>query len=91
VSEQTAAVLAAGQRPAAAAQFTDPSGPPAWETIPSWSLIGTRDNVIPVTLQEAMSERAGALISRVRAGHLSLLSRPDAVVRIILSAVEATA
>jgi pimeloyl-ACP methyl ester carboxylesterase len=90
VNEKTAAVLAAGQRPAAAEQFSDPSGPPAWKTIPSWSLIGTLDNVIPVGLQEEMSERAGAHISRVKAGHLSLISRPNAVVRVILSAVAAT-
>jgi pimeloyl-ACP methyl ester carboxylesterase len=90
VDEQTARLLAATQRPAAAAQFDDPSGPPAWRTIPSWSLIGTEDRVIPPTLQEQMSSRAGAQISRVRAGHLSLIARPDAVVRVILSAVEAT-
>ena len=33
-------------------QFSEPSGPPAWKTIPSWSLIGTLDHVIPPTLQE---------------------------------------
>jgi len=90
VGPKEAAVLFAEQRPAAAAQFSVPSGPPAWKTIPSWSLIGTLDNVIPPTLQEAMSERAGAHITRVKAGHLSLITRPDAVVRVILSAVEAT-
>ena len=41
VDREEAAVLAAVQRPAAPAQFTEPSGPPAWKTIPSWSLIGT--------------------------------------------------
>lgn len=90
VNVKTAAVLAATQRPASAAQFSDPSGPPAWKTIPSWALIGTLDNVIPVTLQEKMYQRAGAHISRVKAGHLSLITRPDAVVSVILSAVEAT-
>ena len=55
VDREQAAVLAAVQRPAAAAQFTEPSGPPAWKTIPSWSLIGTQDHVIPVALQEHMS------------------------------------
>jgi pimeloyl-ACP methyl ester carboxylesterase len=90
VDEETARLLAAGQRPAAAQQFFDPSGAPAWKTIPAWSLIGTLDNVIPPTLQEAMSKRAGAHISSVKAGHLSLITRPDAVVRVILSAVEAT-
>jgi pimeloyl-ACP methyl ester carboxylesterase len=90
VDKQTAAVLAAMQRPAAAEQFFDPSGPPAWKTIPSWSLIGTLDNVIPLALQEEMSRRADAHISRVKAGHLSPITRPGAVVRVILSAVEAT-
>jgi pimeloyl-ACP methyl ester carboxylesterase len=90
VDEETARLLFATQRPAAAAQFADPSGPPAWRTIPSWGLIGTLDRVIPATLQEEMYERAGAHISRVKAGHLSLITRPNAVVRVILSAVKAT-
>ena len=85
-----ARVLAAVQRPAAAAQYGEPSGPPAWKTIPSWSLIGTLDNVIPRALQETMSSRAGARISRVRAGHLTPITRPDEVTRTILSAVSAT-
>src|SRR5262249_38899183 len=43
VDRDEAAVLFATQRPAAPAQFAEPSGPPAWKTIPSWSLIGTQD------------------------------------------------
>jgi pimeloyl-ACP methyl ester carboxylesterase len=90
VDKATARLLHATQRPAAAAQFDDPSGPPAWKTIPSWALLGTLDNVIPPALQEAMYGRAGAQVTRVEAGHLSLLTRPDVVVRVILSAVRAT-
>ena len=90
VARKDAAVLWAGQRPAGAAQFFEPSGPPAWKTIPSWSLIGTLDNVIPRALQEEMSSRAGAQISRVEAGHLSLITRPNAVTKVILVAVDAT-
>ena len=78
------------QRPAAAAQYGEPSGPPAWKTIPSWSLIGTLDYVIPLALQEKMSSRAGAQVSRVAAGHLTPITRPADVTRVILSAVEAT-
>lgn len=91
VGPEEAAVLAAAQRPAALAQFIEPSGPPAWKTIPSWSLIGTLDNVIPPALQEEMSSRAGAHISRVRAGHLTPITRPAEVTKLILSAVDATA
>jgi len=90
VGPKTAAVLAAVQRPAALAQYGEPSGPPAWKTIASWSLIGTLDNVIPRALQEEMSTRAGARISRVRAGHLSLVTRPGDVTKVISSAIDAT-
>ena len=90
VARKDAAVLWAGQRPAGAAQFFEPSGPPAWRTIPSWSLIGTLDNVIPRALQEEMSSRADARITRVDAGHLSLITRPAAVTKVILDAVDAT-
>jgi pimeloyl-ACP methyl ester carboxylesterase len=90
VDEERARVLAATQRPASAAQFSDPSGAPAWKTIPSWALLGTQDHVIPPALQEEMYERAGAHISRVKTGHLSLITRPQAVVRVILSADKAT-
>ena len=90
VGPNEARVLFATQRPGAVAQFVEPSGPPAWKTIPSWSLIGTLDNVIPRALQEEMSSRAGARISRVRAGHLSLVTRPGDVTKVILSAIDAT-
>jgi pimeloyl-ACP methyl ester carboxylesterase len=90
VDREEAAVLAAMQRPAAAAQFTEPSGPPAWKTIPSWSLIGTQDHVIPRGLQEEMSSRAGAHITRIDAGHLSLITDPGDVTKVILAAVDAT-
>jgi pimeloyl-ACP methyl ester carboxylesterase len=90
VGPEDAAILAAAQRPAALAQFVEPSGPPAWKTIASWSLIGTLDHVIPRALQEEMSNRAGAHITRVRAGHLTPITRPADVTKVILSAVDAT-
>jgi pimeloyl-ACP methyl ester carboxylesterase len=90
VDPRNAAVLAAVQRPAAAAQFGEPSGPPAWKTIPSWSLIGTLDHVIPPALQEEMAGRAGAHVSSVKAGHLTPITRPADVTKVILSAVDAT-
>jgi pimeloyl-ACP methyl ester carboxylesterase len=90
VGPKEAAVLFAEQRPAAAAEFSEPSGPPAWKAIPSWSLIGTEDHVIPPALQEQMSGRAGAHVTKVKAGHLSLITRPAEVTKVILSAVDAT-
>jgi pimeloyl-ACP methyl ester carboxylesterase len=90
VSRRDAAVLVATQRPASVAQVGFASGPPAWATIPAWALIGTADRVIPPADQRAMAENAGAHISTVNAGHLSLITRPDAVVKTILAAIDAT-
>ncbi len=85
-----AAVIAATQRPLAASAFTEPSGPPAWKTIPSWAVIGTGDQVIPPAELTFMAKRAGARITDVNAGHLSLISKPSVVTRVILQAVQAT-
>jgi pimeloyl-ACP methyl ester carboxylesterase len=90
VDRRQAALLFAAQRPAALDQFGEPSGPPAWETIPAWSLIGTADRVITPAQQRAMSTRAGAHISTVDAGHLSLVTRPHDVARLIETAADAT-
>jgi pimeloyl-ACP methyl ester carboxylesterase len=84
-----AAMLAATQRPLALSATTTPSGTPAWQTIPSWSVIGTADHVIPPAEQLFMSERAHAHITEVDAGHLSLLSDPGAVTRTIIRAADA--
>lgn len=85
-----AAVLAAVQRPAALNQLGEASGSPAWATIPAWALVGTADRVIPPAQQEAMATNAGAQITTVNAGHLSLITRPNAVVDVIQAAVDAT-
>jgi pimeloyl-ACP methyl ester carboxylesterase len=90
LSGREAALLAASQRPAALSAGTEPSGAPAWKQIPSWDLIGTDDHVIPPAEQLFMAHRAGAHITEVDAGHLSLISHPNAAVGIILSAVQAT-
>ena len=90
VDPQTTALLAATQRPAFSNQATETSGPPAWKSIPSWSLIGTQDHVVPPDAQEFMSTRANATIETVNAGHLSLISRPEAVTNVIEDAVAAT-
>ncbi len=60
------------------------------KTISSWVVIGTADQVIPPAELTVMARRAGARITDVNAGHLSLISDPSAVTRVILQAVQAT-
>ncbi len=90
LSSQEAAAVAAVQRPLALSALAEPSGLPAWRAIPSWSLVGTEDRVIPPAQQQFMSKRANAHIATTDAGHLSLVSRPDAVTDIIIAAADAT-
>src|SRR5690242_16648053 len=92
VDPETAAVMAAAQRPYAAAAFAAaPSGPLAWKTLPCWYLLGTQDKAIPPALQRFMAERADATIVEVPASHVSFVSQPEAATQLILQAVEATA
>jgi pimeloyl-ACP methyl ester carboxylesterase len=87
VPEKQALVYYAGQKPAAASGLAATSGPPAWEDIPSWYLIGTQDRVITPDAQEFMAQRAGSDISYVDSSHVPLVSRPAAVTKTIVKAV----
>jgi pimeloyl-ACP methyl ester carboxylesterase len=77
------------QRPITLSANTVPSGAPAWKNLPSWTVIGTEDRVIPPALQRRMAERAGATITEVAGSHVSMVSHPQASIDAILAAVAA--
>jgi pimeloyl-ACP methyl ester carboxylesterase len=85
-----AQVLAATQEPIALIALTQPTGVPAWKTIPSWAVVGTADHAIPPALQVAMARTAHARITEINAPHLSMVSDPGAVASVILQAIHAT-
>ena len=85
-----ASVIAAIQRPLAASTLFEPSGTPAWKTVPSWDVIGTADQVLPPAAQAFMAQRAGAEVTEVNAGHLSMISRSETVTKVIEQAAQAT-
>jgi pimeloyl-ACP methyl ester carboxylesterase len=85
-----AAVLAATQRPLATSAITDPSGTPAWATIPSWDIIGLNDHIITPAEQLFMAHRAHAHITEINAPHLSMISDPGVVASVIIQAAQAT-
>ena len=82
----TTNLMQATQRPFSVAAFTEPSGEPAWKTIPSWYLVATNDHAIPPKTQRFMAERAGATTASVRASHVPMMSQPKATTRLILRA-----
>ena len=87
-AEQTA-VLAATQRPAAQAAFSEPGSAPAWKVVPSWVVVATGDKAAGADVIRSMAQRAGATITEVDGSHLIMLSQPDAVTEVILAAVAA--
>jgi pimeloyl-ACP methyl ester carboxylesterase len=90
LSATTVAELAAAQLPITLAALSEPSGPPAWKTLPSWYVVGTGDNILPPALQLSMTRRAGSHITEVPGPHLSMLSNPDTVTHVIETAARAT-
>ena len=86
---EQAAVLAATQRPVAAAAFSDVSGPPAWKSLPSWAVVATADKAAGTDVVRSMAQRAGAEIVEVEASHVVMVSQPQAVTELILKAVDA--
>lgn len=90
VPRRQAEVLWATQRPVTFGALNEPSGKPAWKSIPSWYLIGTGDRVIPPSAQSAMALKAGSTVSRYRAGHLGLLTNPGPVTKTIIAADRST-
>jgi pimeloyl-ACP methyl ester carboxylesterase len=86
--EQTA-VMAATQRPIAEASFSEESGPPAWKSKPSWAVVATGDKAVGSDVARSMAERAGATITEVEGSHVIMISQPDSVAEVILTAAAA--
>ncbi len=83
----TAAAMAASQRPAALSTLGEPSGPPAWKSIASWYLVAGRDNAIGSAVERIMAQRIGAHTVEVEgASHAVMISHPDATTHLILRA-----
>jgi len=83
---ETTALMAATQRPVAAAAFSDASGPPAWRNLPSWAVVATGDKAAGADVIRAHARRAGADIVEVDGSHVIMISKPHVVSEHILKA-----
>jgi pimeloyl-ACP methyl ester carboxylesterase len=83
VAEPRADLMWIGQRPLDARAFEEPSGAPAWRTVPSWYLVARNDRVIPAEAQRFMARRAGAKVTEVHASHVAMVSQPAATADLI--------
>ena len=86
-----AVILAATQRPIAAAAFSDVSGPAAWKKLPSWAVVATGDKAAGADLVRSMAQRANADIVEIEGSHVIMISQPQAVTDHIMTAARAVA
>jgi hypothetical protein len=85
-AEQTV-VMAATQRPVSELAFSEPSGVPAWKTLPSWAVVTTSDKAAGSDVIRSMASRAGATITEVAGSHVIMISQPQVVTDVILTAI----
>ena len=81
-----ARVLYAVQAPFNRTLLTGKTTHAAWRSKPSWYAVSTEDRTIDPDLERFMAKRMGATTIEVKASHLSLISQPDAITRLILQA-----
>jgi pimeloyl-ACP methyl ester carboxylesterase len=91
LSEQDAAVMAAAQRPVAAAAFGEKNGPAAWKKLPAWAVVATGDKAAGADVVRSMAERAKAEITEVDGSHVIMISQPQAVTNVIMKALQTVA
>ncbi|GAB3085792.1 alpha/beta fold hydrolase [Isoptericola nanjingensis] len=90
VDPGTAALMAAGQRPATSAALGEglAAGAPAWERLPSTFVLAGADRNIPAEAVRFMADRAGGrLIEIAGASHAVAVSHPAEVADAVLAAV----
>lgn len=84
-----ASIMAADQRPVGLAALQEPSGPPAWKTLPSWYLVAGADQAIPPAAEEFMAQRAHAHTEVVPgASHVVMISHPLRAIELIEQAAD---
>src|SRR6201986_4257586 len=86
-TELEQAVLAATQRPLAAACIGVPVGRPAWKDRPSWFLVAEEDRMIPPATQRYMAERMKARVHTAPTDHMPMVTAPSTVTGIVMEAV----
>ncbi|WP_315720804.1 MULTISPECIES: alpha/beta hydrolase [unclassified Bradyrhizobium] len=84
--EAKAKVLYAVQEPFHRMLLAGKTTQAAWRSKPSWYAVSTEDRTINPDLQRFMAKRMGAKTLEVQSSHLSLISHPEKISRLILEA-----
>ncbi|HEX4809633.1 MAG TPA: alpha/beta hydrolase [Bryobacteraceae bacterium] len=83
------ALAKAVQRPISVKCIQETAPEPAWNRKPSWFLIAEEDRMINPKTQHFMAERMGSRTEALAVDHTPLLTAPETVVEMILTAAHA--
>jgi pimeloyl-ACP methyl ester carboxylesterase len=86
IPQAKAKVLYAVQEPFQKALLTGKTTQAAWRSKPSFYAVSTEDRTINPDLERFMAKRMGAKTIEVKSSHLSLISHPAEITRLILEA-----
>jgi len=89
--KEESALLAATQKPLAAAIFAEPLKAAAWKSIPSWYVVSTQDKAINPDLERFMAKRMNAKTKELKASHVSFISNAPEIAKVIESAAASIA
>ena len=87
LTDDQAGLIGTVQRPVADLAFGEPSGVPAWKTLPSWAVVATKDRAAGTDVVRAHAQRAGAAITELDGSHVIMISQPQAVTDTIQAAL----
>ena len=79
--------IAATQGPIKADAFAEKITHAAWHDKPSWFVVSQHDRMINPDLERAMAQQIHAKTTQVAASHVSMVSQPEQVTRVIEQAV----
>jgi len=79
-------LLAVGQRPLAAAAFTEKASAAAWKTRPAWGSVSSNDRCINPDVERFGYKRGGVNTIEIPSSHLVMLSHPKEVADLIRTA-----
>jgi pimeloyl-ACP methyl ester carboxylesterase len=79
-------VYGLSQRPIAAGALGEQTTRVAWKNLPTWAAVGTVDVAAGSDVVRSMAQRADATITEIEGSHVIMISQPDAVTDVILTA-----
>ena len=89
LSQQEQKLVYATQYPPDETLFSKNAPGVAWKTKPSWYIVAARDHTINPDYERFAAKRMRANITELESSHVAMLSKPEAVVEVILKAAHA--